>query len=201
MKPSRMAANRAFKYDRAHTVNIAVDMAGLDDLLRELGDEVEAAVRPAAQAAAEVLYRAVLANVDAIGSVTGSLRSAIYQKFLEDQSGPGKAAYAVSWRTAGAGARAPHGHLVEFGHIQRYAVNLADDGNWYTLVRPAMRGKPRPKRGASQAVKDAYYVPRKGGPQQIAAKPFIRPAASKFPQAIAAAEAKLYEILGGRAWT
>jgi len=191
-----MAANRAFKYDRARTVNMAVDMAGLDDLLQQLGDEVEAAVRPAAQAAAEVLYRAVLANVDAIGSVTGNLRAAIYQKFLEDRSGPGKAAYAVSWRTAGNGVRAPHGHLVEFGHIQRYAVNLADDGNWYTLVRPSMRGKPRPGRRASQAVKDAYFVPRKGGPQQIAAKPFIRPVIHTHGAAAAeAAKAKIFEVM------
>jgi hypothetical protein len=32
-------------------------------------------------------------------------------------------------------------------------------------------------------VKDAYYVPRKGGPLQIPARAFIRSAASRMPQA------------------
>ena len=199
MKPSRTSAVRTFKYDRSKTVNMAVDMSSLDGLLAELGDRLDEAVRPAAQAAAEVIYRAVLKNVDAIGSVSGNLHASIYQKFLDDQSGPGKAAYSVSWRTAKTGgARAPHGHLIEYGYIQRYAVHLGDDGQWHTLVRPSMRGKPKPSSKASQAVKDAYYIPRKGGPVQIAAKPFMRPAFYRGGDAVAAARTVLLDKLGAR---
>lgn len=197
-KPSRMPDVRAAKYAGKHTFNMAVDMSSLDELLDELEGDIEAAVRPAAQAAADVFYKAVQKNVAALGTSTGSLYGSIYQKFVEEKSGPGKATYHISWRTSGKGTRAPHGHLVEFGHIQRYAVHLADDGHWYTLVRPSMRGKPAPKRNASQAEKDAYYVPRKGGPIQIAAHPFVRPAFYRQGEAIAAAKAKIFEILDGK---
>jgi hypothetical protein len=58
-----------------------------------------------------------------------------------------------------------------------------------------MQGKPKPRRGAPQAVKDAYYVPL-AAPQQIAAQPFVRSAADAFPQAIEAARKKLLEEIG-----
>lgn len=181
-----------------HTVTISVDTSSLDALLNQLGDDVEAAVRPAAQAGAQVLYEEVQSNVRRMGRKTGNLYNAIYQAFSPSNSGPRKATYHIGWRTSGAGTKAPHGHLVEFDHIQRYASYIGRDGNWYTAVRPSMRGKKKPGRKASQAVKDAYFMPRKGGPQQIPGKRFIRNAVSKFPQALAAAEAKLLEFLNGK---
>jgi hypothetical protein len=196
MKPSRMSGYRAGQ----NTVTISVDTSSLNALLDQLGADAEAAARPAAQAAAQVLYEEVQNNVRRMGRKTGNLFNAIYQAYSAANSGPGKATYHIGWRTTrGGGARAPHGHWLEFGHIQRYAAYIGKDGKWHTAVRPSMRGKPKPKGNASQSVKDAYYVMRKGGPQQIAAHPFIRPAASKFPQALAAAEAKLLEfILNGK---
>jgi hypothetical protein len=184
-----------------HTVTMNVDTLSLDALLNQLGDDLEAAVRPAAQAAAQVLYEEVRSNVRRLGRKTGNLYNAIYQAYSASNSGPGKATYHISWRTSGAGVKAPHGHLVEYDHIQRYASYIGRDGKWYTAVRPSMRGKKKPGRRASQAVKDAYYVPRKGGPQQIPGKRFIRDAVIKLPQARAAAEAKLYDVLGGRSFT
>jgi hypothetical protein len=168
-------------------MTINMNEAGLNDLIDELGVAAEEAARPAAQAAAQVLYNEVKRNVDALGKHTGNLSGAIYQAFSRDHSGPGYATYHVSWNAR----KAPHGHLVEYGHIQRYAVYIGSDGNWYTAVRPEMRGKPRPKRKAPQAVKDAYYVLRDGGPVQIAAKSFVRRAASAFPAALDAAEREL----------
>ena len=56
------------------------------------------------------------------------------------------------------------------------------NGRFVVPVRPEAKGKKRPGRNASQAAKDAYYMPRKGGPIQIAARPFIRPAIAKFPE-------------------
>jgi hypothetical protein len=199
-KPSRNASVRAAKYSGQHTFSIDVDLAGADAMLDGLAGDIEAAARPAAQAAAEVLYQAVIKNVQAIGSVTGNLRNAIYQAFSPDQSAEGKAVYHVSWRTSGSGGpRAPHGHLVEFGHLQRYASYIGSDGHWYTAVRPEMRGKPRPRRNASQAEKDAYYVLRKGGPIQIPARPFIRPVVYQAGGAAAeAAKAKLFDVLGAK---
>ena len=184
-----------------NTVTIWADTSALDALLDQLGDEAEAAVRPAAAAAALVLYEEVRSNVRKMGTKSGRLLASIYRTLSEPNSPPGKATYHIGWRTSGAGVRAPHGHLLEYDHIQRYASYIGKDGHWYTAVRPSMRGRPKPSGRASRAVKNAYYVPRKGGPVQVAGKRFIRNATSAFPRAIAAAEAKLYDILGGRAWT
>lgn len=145
------------------------------------------AARPAAQAAAQVLYDEVGRNVAKIGKKTGNLASAIYQAYSADNSGQGFATYHVSWNAR----KAPHGGLVEFGHLQRYRYYKGADGKIRPMVRPGMEGKPRPSRRASQAIKDAYYVPLPT-PRQVPAKPFIRPAASKFNAAIAAAIAELY---------
>jgi HK97 gp10 family phage protein len=170
-----------------------VDLGAFNAAIAELEQDVQQAVRPAAQAGAEVIYQAALKNVDAIGRVTGNLRSSIYQAYSPERSAPGKAVYSVSWNPR----KAPHAGLVEYGHIQRYAVRLAEDGKFYTLVRPSMRGKPRPKRRASQAEKDAYYVLRAGGPVQIAAQPFMRPAANRQAEAAEAVKVKFFEVLNG----
>lgn len=169
------------------SMTISVNTAALDDLIDELGTAVEEAARPAAQAGAQVLYDEVKRNVSALGKRTGNLDRAVYQVFSKSESIGGVAAYHVSWNAA----KAPHGHLVEFGHIQRYAAYVGKDGNWYTAIRPEMRGKPRPKRRAPQAVKDAYYVLRPGGPAQIPAQSFVRKAESAFPAALEAMETEL----------
>ncbi len=171
-----------------------VDIGGINAMFDAIEGDIEKAIRPAAYAATKVIYDAVKVNVSNLGRKSGNLDKSIYHVFAESKSGPGKATYEVSWNAS----RAPHGGLVEFGHIQRYAVHVGDDGKWYTLVRPSMRGKPKPKRRASQAVKDAYYVPRKGGPIQIAAQPFMRPAIYKTGEAIAAAEKRFFEVLGAK---
>jgi HK97 gp10 family phage protein len=165
-------------------------MEGLDAMLDQLGDAAEAAARPAAQAASQVLYDEVKRNVAAIPQKTGNLDRSIYQVYSQDNSSDGRATYHVSWNHR----KAPHGHLVEFGHIQRYASYIGRDGQWHTAIRPGMRGKPKPRRGASQAEKDAYYVPLPA-PKQIAAKSFVRAAAIKFPQAAQAAEEALLRYI------
>lgn len=146
-------------------------------------DELEAtaleAVRPAAQAGAQVLYDQVKANVQRIRKVSGNLDRAIYQAFMDTASNPGRASYRVSWNRK----KAPHGWLIEFGFLQRYELARDARGRIFPMVRPEMQGKPKPKRRATQAVKDAYYVPRKGGPRQVPARAFIRSAASKLPAA------------------
>lgn len=196
MKPSRQSAVRRAKYSGKRTFNIEADTSDLQDYIASLDASVEQAIRPAAQAAAEVLYRAAVQNVAKLGAVTGNLRESIYQAFSEEHSvkveaGYASATYHISWNAK----VAPHGHLIEHGHLQRYAVHLGADGKWYTLKRPESRGKKKPGRKASQAVKDAYYVLRQGGPVQVPARPFVRAAAAFFPQAIEAAKQKIFEAV------
>jgi hypothetical protein len=170
--------------------SMSVDMGELDALLVEMGDLCEGAARPAAQAAAQVLYDAVRENVRRLGGVTGNLYSSIYQAYSKDGSGPGKALYHVSWNSR----KAPHGGLVESGHIQRYATYMGTDGRFYTAIRPSMRGKRRPGRRASQSEKDAYYVTLPV-PRQVAAKAFVRNAETSFPAAVDAARDVLLKAL------
>lgn len=168
------------------TLGIDSDLSQLNALLSDMHDGVTTAVRPAAQAAAQVIYDKVKANVRAIQN-TGNLDRAIYQKYSPERSSPdaGIARYHISWNHQ----KAPHGHLVEFGHWQRYAVAfIADDaggGRWVTLPKPEKRGKPRP--GRKQFAD--YYQPRKGGAVFVPGKAFLRGAQIVFPQAAAAGKA------------
>lgn len=169
---------------------ISVDLGSLDAMMEQLADKAEESARAASQAAVQVLYDEVKRNVAAIPQKTGNLDRSIYQVFSRKNSAQGKATYQVSWNAR----KAPHGHLVEFGHIQRYATYMGRDGNYYTAVRPGMRGKKKPNKKASQSVKDAYYV-LLPSPKQVAAKSFVRKAASKFPEASAAAEQVLRNLI------
>lgn len=125
-----------------------------------------AAARPAAQAGAQVLYDQVKVNVAGIGKVTGNLDHSIYQVFSKENSSPVMATYHVSWNAT----KAPHGHLVEYGHIQTHKVYIGSDGNWYTsktpleqprlvgarpFLRPAFDAKGR---AAVQAARDRYIA-------------------------------------------
>lgn len=169
----------------------------IDGLLRAVGgmqERAEAAARPAAQAAAQVLYDAVKANVARIRKHTGNLDRSIYQAFSIDNSGPGRATYHISWNAK----KAPHGHLVEYGHMQRYVYYRDEQGNIRPKIRPGMEGKPKPKQRASQAVKDAYYVPLPGGPRLVAARPFVRPALAKMGEAVDAAKVVVLDYILGK---
>lgn len=169
---------------------LRVDLTSLNSMFDRLGGDFEAAARPAAQAAAQVIYDEVERNVQALGRKTGNLARSIYQVYSQKNSGPGLATYHISFNAQ----VAPHGGLVEFGHIQRYVVRLGKGGKFYTARRPGMENVRKPRRNASQAEKDAYYLPLPA-PKQIAAKPFIRPSMSRAPQALAAAEAELLKVI------
>ena len=150
------------------------------DYLRQI---VLNSVVAATQAGAQVFYDEVKSRAQGLAN-TGTLARSIYQWRNKDEQRPGHAQYKISWRKGGKtkdDASAPsglpiaaHGVLVEYGYLQRYASYVGSDGHWYTAVRPEMRNKPAPKRRASQAVKDAYYVPRKGGPVQWLPRSFLR---------------------------
>lgn len=188
---------------------------GIDQLMARVDNFKEVAktaVRPAAHAASKVFYDEVRARAL---SVAGSsrLQASVYEKFIVDSSAGlngTSAKYHISWRKghsqnnkkgqAGAGGlpSVTFGHWLEFGYIQRYAVHKDEEtGEWFTLIRPEKRGTPKPKRGASQAQKDAYYVPRPGGPVQWLPKSFLRSSYEAVNLAAKqAAIARLHELIG-----
>ena len=169
---------------------IRVDLDSFIERNDQDAEALERAARPAAQAAAQVLYIEARRNAMAIRRKTGNLVSSIYQAYSERNSEPGRAVYHVSWNPR----KAPHGSLVEWGHIQRYVTYVGSDGNFYTAIRPSMRDKPRPKRRAPQAEKDAYYV-LLAAPRQIAANPFMRRASAKEQAAVDAAVAAILRAI------
>lgn len=152
-----------------NSFSINVDTSGLERWLDGLGDEAEAAARPAAQAAAQVLYDEVKRNVGRIKRKTGNLERSIYQVFSAAKSSEAKATYHISWNAR----KAPHGHLVEFGHLQRYEISFDPNTKRFTT------NKDRP-------------LP---APKLVAAQPFLRPAMAKFPQALEAAKSELFRRL------
>lgn len=160
-----------------------MDTRGLDAYLDQLGDSADKALRPAAQAGAQVLYSKVKANVGALGRRTGKLDGAIYQAYSASNSNEHRAEYHVSWNAK----KAPHGHLVEYGYLQRYRYRPDGMG---PMVRPGMDGRRKPGRRASQAEKNAYYVTLPS-PIQVPARYFVRGAASEFDKAYEAAEKEL----------
>jgi hypothetical protein len=172
---------------------LVADTSGLDAFLDGLMQDMSAAVRPAAQAGAQVLYDAAKENVGRMKQHTGNLYKSIYQKFVPEQSVDGQNAfYRISWNLS----KAPHGHLLEWGYLQRYRYYQNAQGQVRPLVRPGMDGRKKPAKSASQATKDAYYVTLPT-PIQVPGRAFMRQAADKFPQAIAAAELELVKRLHG----
>lgn len=189
------------------TFRMGVDIAGLLQSIEADKQAVAESVRPAAQAGAQVLYDEVKRRApksdkthyfygsqfkkdgtfygpdgsNRAGPITpyspGNLQRSIYQKHVEDadKTGPAKATYQISWNRK----KAPYGGMVEFGHFQKYEVTY--DKQTQRFVTHKDRPLPSPK--------------------HIAAKPFIRPARDKMPQALAAIEARFFEELKKRGVT
>lgn len=176
----------------ASTITMRMDTSAISRMFDSMAVDIEAAARPVASAGAKVLRDEVLANVDAMGEKSGNLRRSIYRVYSKSNSGKGRAVYHISWNYK----KAPHGRLLEWGWTQRYQVRKDKSGKWYTLVKPSMRGKPKPSRRASLAEKDRYYVPRKGGPIHWPGRAFVRRATSAGPRAIAAMQEEMAKYVG-----
>lgn len=58
----------------------------------------------------------------------GVLRNAIYLAYRDAYSDDTKVTYSISWNAS----KAPHGHLIEFGHWQPFVTTLLKDGTWVT---------------------------------------------------------------------
>lgn len=115
---------------------VDVDFAGIDAALDEITEAAHDAVRPAAQAGAQIFYTGarLRAPVSEAGwhwfygtsyKLTGqkygpyqpgSLRNAIYQVYSKDNSSESRAEYQISWNHNPADPRSvPYGFMVEFG--------------------------------------------------------------------------------------
>lgn len=116
-------------------LSIQADLSDLEADFDLIVEDAAAAVRPSAQAAAQVLYDEVLVRVPvskkghwfygtsakkappgqkrsfAYWFESGSLKRSIYQAYSQDHSGPLSATYHISWRAKDA----PYAFLVEFG--------------------------------------------------------------------------------------
>lgn len=98
----------------------------LAEKIKALGEGAHAALRPAAQAGAQVFYDEMLQRVPV---AEGTLRDSIYQFYLERKSDETRQVYVVGPNKG----KAPHWHLVEFGHWQPYEV-VVIDGQFKTLT-------------------------------------------------------------------
>lgn len=105
----------------ADAMTVRLDAGGINAELDAMADRATGAVRPAAQAGAQVFYDEVLVRVP-VGKrarttrggrtiLPGALKASIYQVFSKDNSTAERATYHISWSAK----KAPHGHLVEYG--------------------------------------------------------------------------------------
>jgi HK97 gp10 family phage protein len=177
--------------------------AKLDEIEAAIKDAVRLAAHAGAKVLYEAAMSKVpVANAPHYDSSTGKLypggdlRRSLYRAFAEKQSkeagaGYSRATYRVSWNSGRTKKRshgyAAHGHFLEgrgtslgdmeFGHWQPFVVHKDEKtGNWYTIVRPEMRGKPLPKSNAPMSEKLKFFYPWPGGPRWTPAQPFLRPA-------------------------
>ena len=155
------------------TFGITVDLGALRATLDATNADFAAAARPAAQAGAQVLYDEVKRNVGRIKRKTGNLAASIYQAYSQSNSRQGGVqTYHISWNAK----KAPHGHLVEFGHLQRYEVTFDPKSKRFTTHKDRTLPAPR----------------------QVAARPFIRPAIARLPEAEQAMAARFIAELSAR---
>lgn len=148
---------------------LKVNLAALEARLQRDIEANEAATRPSAQAGAQVFYDEVRRIVAGKKHVRNVLLGSIYQAFSEDGSSEDRAVYHISWNAA----KAPLAHLVEFGYLQRYEVSYDPETRRFTTH------KDRPLET----------------PRHVAAKPFVRPAQAKAPEALDAMTKKYLELL------
>lgn len=152
--------------------SVSVKLGDFERGMDELAADAQAAARPAAQAMAQVLYDDVRANVARIRRKTGNLAAAIYQAYSRDHSAPDVHVYHVSWNAR----KAPHGHLVEWGHLQRYEVSYDKATGRFTTHTD----RPLPT------------------PKLVAARPFVRPAMAQMARAEEAGRQRYLQELAQR---
>ena len=168
------------------TTIITASLNGFRAALDKVGAEMLDAARPAAFDGSDVILAEINSKVASLGQRKGLLHNAIYRVFAR-RSQDDLPIYDVGVNMK----KAPHWHLIEYGHWRYYAAKQLPNGDWVTLKRKGAKGK-KPSRKASKAVKDAYYIPL-DTPVWVPARPYLRPAKAALPQALAAARKTFLE--------
>ena len=130
-------------------ISVGFDFSKLSAKLDSITKAAEKAVRPAAQAGAQVFYDAVRERVPVSAKPhstkgkrqtynPGTLRAAVYQAYAQKDSGEGKASYRISWNKT----HAFYGRFVEFGTSKMAAQ---------PFLRPAYDAARRQALQAAQA--------------------------------------------------
>lgn len=130
-------------------ISVDFDFSKLSAKLDSITKAAEKAVRPAAQAGAQVFYDAVRERVPVSAKPhstkgkrqtynPGTLRAAVYQAYAQKDSGEGKASYRISWNKT----HAFYGRFVEFGTSKMAAQ---------PFLRPAYDAARRQALQAAQA--------------------------------------------------
>lgn len=92
------------------------------------------------------------ANADG-AEIRGKLADAIYLVYEDEAETPASFTYKISWNAK----KAPHGHLIEFGHWMTHAVFKAANGEWYTdSSKPLNKPKWVPARPFLRPTFDSY---------------------------------------------
>lgn len=124
---------------KGSTVDVSSVIAGFkklgeikESLGRAMGSEMGIAVRD------EALVRVPVGTFEG-GSITpGLLKSAIYVAYDDRQTvlNPDSYRYTISWNSK----KAPHGHLVEFGHWMPWKYMTDGKGEYWTVQVPQEHG-------------------------------------------------------------
>lgn len=157
------------------SINVRVDM---EDVLSKLDGLPELRVplsRSMAVAAGKVFRDEAKARApvgtEGESKAPGTLRDALYLAYKTNSNTEKEVRYWVTWNAK----KAPHGHLIEFGHWQTHVARKGRGGRWYSGQK-------------------------KDVPKWIPAKPFLRPALdAKMDAAISAAiqrgQARFVELM------
>ena len=173
----------------ARARSTTVDMSGVLDGLTKMVSAKESLARTMGVAMGEQVRDEAKIRAPVLGpgnegvdnQVPGLLREAIYLAYDQRRAQLTQETfrYTVSWNAT----RAPHGHLLEFGHWMPYLYAKTSDGLFYTPMPPI----PNPSPGA-----DGFWV---------ASQPFLGPAFdAKMPillqVATQAGRARFSELFG-----
>lgn len=155
----------------------------LAEKVKALGEGAKDALRPAAQAGAQVFYDEMLQRVPV---ESGKLRRSIYQFYLERKSSDYQHVYVIGPNKT----KAPHWHLVEFGH---WLYNRYADGLWLQSKSKKSAKVQNPPAGFKQV----HDLPgARDEPLWVPAVPYIRPTLDAVGvQAVEAMKRRLSEAL------
>lgn len=174
------------------TFSVSFNLPAIEKQTDYLRHVIETSVVAATQAGAQVFYDEVKGRAAGMAN-TGNLARSIYQYRNRDEQRPGHAQYKISWRKGRGKTKlgsakseeqkamsglpiAYHGQLVEYGHIQRYAMYESADGSWHPRKKAGVDKVVKYKGPVSgrQAYYDKFYQLRPGGPVQWLPRSFLR---------------------------